>query len=118
VSRKNPFHAILSSTVAAALADQVVTLFDPPVREYIRTSGIDVTAIVRFQAVARRCREARENKSQTIKDVAVALKVPQYRLRAIEEVTLSEVIPEILDRYIEYLGLSSWYARWRRATRR
>ena len=53
----------------------------------------------------------------TIRDVAVALKVPQYRLQAIEKGALRELKPTIARRYFQFLGIESWVKRWSRVNR-
>jgi transcriptional regulator with XRE-family HTH domain len=75
-------------------------------------AGIDVEAMVRFHSVGQRCSTERESKSLTIADAAKQLKVPQYRLRAIEKGSLGEIQPAVLRRYIQLLGLTAWYAEW------
>ncbi len=69
---------------------------------------------VRFQAVAARLREARESRGMDLKAAAKALRVPQYRLRCIEKCGVEDLRPSDLRAYIEFLGLSKWFARWSR----
>jgi hypothetical protein len=45
----------------------------------------------------------------------VALKVPRYRLAAIEAGTRGELKPEIARRYFRFLGIEPWVRRWSRA---
>lgn len=45
----------------------------------------------------------------------VALKVPRYRLEAVEAGRLGELTPEIAHRYFIFLGIESWVKRWLRA---
>jgi hypothetical protein len=49
------------------------------------------------------------------KTAAKALRVPQYRLRAIEQCSLKQLRGSDLHAYIDFLGLNEWFARWRRA---
>lgn len=78
----------------------------------IMPSGFDLEALVRFDAVAQRCRIARESRGLTIKEVASNLNVPQYRLKAIEAGHLRELRPAILEKYLGFLSLQRWFARW------
>jgi hypothetical protein len=47
-----------------------------------------------------------------VKEVAAALKVPQYRIKAIEEGSVRSIQPDILRRYIAHLRLNRWTGRW------
>jgi hypothetical protein len=62
-----------------------------------------------------RCREARGVRG--IRDVSVALRIPLYRLRAIESGHLRDVRADLARRYFRLLGIESWVARWCRANR-
>ena len=70
---------------------------------------------VRFGPVARRCLVERERRGWTRKDVAVALRVPQYRVQDIERGWASRLQPELVPRYLAHLGLQRWFRRWREA---
>jgi len=48
----------------------------------------------------------------SIKEISSALKIPQYKLKAIEENDVHSIVPEILDRYIELLGLGEEFQKW------
>jgi transcriptional regulator with XRE-family HTH domain len=97
--------------LTSAIRDCFPQLFD----KSIIPSGIDLEALVRFDAVAQRCRMARESRGLTIKEVAANLKVPQYRLKAIEDGHLLELRPAILEKYLGFLSLGRWFARWAKA---
>ena len=70
---------------------------------------------IRWHAVGARCAQARG--ARGIRDVAVALGIPQYRLRAIEAGQLTEVRIELARRYFRFLEIEDWIARWCRANR-
>lgn len=46
---------------------------------------------------------------------AAALKVPQYRLKEIEACSTKRLRPEVVLKYIEFLGLAGWFGKWRKA---
>jgi hypothetical protein len=79
--------------------------------------GLDVEKTIRFHAVAAKVRERREDRGESVKEAAGHLRVPQYRVRAIEDGHIREVDPGILVSYTAYLGLETWLARWKRANR-
>jgi hypothetical protein len=70
---------------------------------------------VRWHSLGDRCREARGPWS--IRDVSVALAIPQYRLNAIELGRLSEIHADHARRYFRFLGMDTWVASWCRANR-
>jgi transcriptional regulator with XRE-family HTH domain len=59
-----------------------------------------------------RFRSAREATGLTIKEVASRMKVPQYRLNAIEKGNLSEFKADVLQKYAEFLDLTKWLDKW------
>ncbi len=70
---------------------------------------------VRYWAVSARLVELREQQQKTIKQVAAALKVPQYRIKDIEGESPHAVQSEILVEYVHYLGLDEWFTKWNTA---
>jgi len=44
--------------------------------------------------------------------ISHSIKIPQYRVKAIEKPTLHEIKVEMLDKYIEYLGLQDDFNLW------
>ncbi|HLG56807.1 MAG TPA: type II toxin-antitoxin system HicB family antitoxin [Vicinamibacterales bacterium] len=70
---------------------------------------------IRWHPLGARCREARGPRS--VRDVSVALGIPQYRLNAIERGRLSEIHGDLARRYLRFLGMDTWVARWCRANR-
>ena len=70
---------------------------------------------IRWHPLGARCLEARGLRS--IRDVSVALGIPQYRLNAIERGRLSEIHGDLARSYFRFLGMDMWVARWCRANR-
>jgi len=70
---------------------------------------------VRFRPVMSVCEHMRESRGLSIKEAAAALKAPQYRLKAIEKGIMSEVEPDILLRYLEFLKITEWFELWKSA---
>jgi hypothetical protein len=75
--------------------------------------NINVQDNVRFISVSTHCQEAREMKGINIKEASFILKIPQYRLKAIESGGVSGIRPNDLHAYIKYLDLDKWYKRWK-----
>jgi hypothetical protein len=70
---------------------------------------------IRWHAVGARCAQARG--ARGIRDASVALGIPQYRLRAIENCRLAEFRVDLARRYFHFLGVEEWVTRWCRANR-
>lgn len=73
--------------------------------------------LVRFFYISGLCKERRTEKGLTFKQVSSQLKVPQYRLKAIEKNLIRNIIPEIFDRYIDFLGLQDEFKKWLKKNR-
>lgn len=71
--------------------------------------------IVRLSSLRARCARARQERGFDVKAVARLLKVPQYRVRAVEDGSRSEMKPEAVRLYVEFLGLQRWARRWAKA---
>jgi hypothetical protein len=72
----------------------------------------NVERTVRMMALSANCRQAREKRGLSIKDVAAQLRVPQYRLKAVEAPSTGSLKPEYLRAYIHFLDLTKWARRW------
>ncbi|MFA4836988.1 MAG: helix-turn-helix domain-containing protein [Dehalococcoidia bacterium] len=73
--------------------------------------------IIRWSSLRARCEREREKRNLSLKDASVRLKIPQYRLRAIESGELAAFEPEMAREYFQFLGIDRWIDRWRRANR-
>lgn len=73
---------------------------------------------VRMHSLRLRFRQARESRSLTFKEVATRLKVPQYRLKAVEEGSLSEIDPTVFTKYRDFLGVEQWVCQWVESNRK
>jgi hypothetical protein len=73
--------------------------------------------IVRWLSLRTRCEREREKRGLSLKDASMQLKIPQYRIRAIEYGKLGTFEPEMARKYFRFLGIERWVARWRKANR-
>lgn len=73
--------------------------------------------VVRMMSLNSRVKEARESMKLSIKEVASRLKVPQYRLKAIEKGTGLEIKPDVFWKYCEFLDLQDFVEEWIAANR-
>ena len=70
--------------------------------------------MIRFQPISEMCRHEREKKARTIKDVSGDLGIPQYRIKYVEEVSVENIHPDILEKYVDYLGFRKWFNSWKK----
>jgi DNA-binding XRE family transcriptional regulator len=96
----------LASQVELALA---------AVPESTRVAVPSAEDIVRWSAVAARCRQVREERGWTTKDAASALKAARYKIDAVEKGPVRAYELEVAARYFRLLGLETWIARWARS---
>lgn len=72
----------------------------------------DSERIVRMMALSAKCKEAREKRCLSIKDVAGHLRIPQYRIKAIEDGAMPELDSSHLRSYVDFLNLKRWVRQW------
>ncbi|MBU1087178.1 MAG: helix-turn-helix domain-containing protein [Candidatus Omnitrophica bacterium] len=87
-----------------ALGHDIVTQFTK--------HGSSAKDMIRFMPVSKTCQDARKKRGLTIKQIAASIKVPQYRLKDIEENSFNRIIRNILERYVEFLDLKEWFNEW------
>ena len=104
---------ILTNDEVRSVAKRFRQLMGEPINALVRQYGISVEDYFRFSPVSVRLAGARTRRGLTLKNVAGALKFPQYRLADIEGGRTTNLQPELLIRYVTYLGLSTWFGRWK-----
>lgn len=105
------------------LTDDEIKAFTGHMREFMGPTfgalsdeyGLSIEDTLRFQSLAFRLAQARAAMGLTIKEAAVSLKVPKYRLDYIEDGSIRNISPEIVLGYIEFLGLTRWFDKWKKA---
>jgi hypothetical protein len=106
---------ILTDTEVAFILRRILETLPPDWRVVIIRDPTGLEAQVRFGSVAARCRAGRALRRISLKEAAAGARLPQYRVKAIETSRLNEVQTDALHCYIQFLGLQSWFTRWRRA---
>ncbi|MCM8771330.1 MAG: helix-turn-helix domain-containing protein [Candidatus Omnitrophica bacterium] len=96
-------------------AEKITCLIDTALgQDLTKRLGRDFSKdMIRFHPVAQKCKQIRQEKGLTIKQVATSIKVPQYRLRAIEDSSLRYILFDVLKRYVDFLGLTDWFILWK-----
>jgi len=103
----------IDAEMAGYITDKIVEVM-PNLKEAFDKYDINPKDMVRFQMVSEMCRSEREKKGITFKQIALSLKVPQYRLKYIESSSVKNINAVILESYIDYLGLRKWFNLWKR----
>jgi len=103
----------IDAKMAEYITDKIVEAM-PNLKEAFSRYDINPEDMIRFQMVAEMCRSEREKKTFTFKQIALNLKVPQYRLKDIESSSAGNIKGDILENYIDYLGLREWFNSWKR----
>jgi len=67
---------------------------------------------MRLMSLQTKCKKTREEKAITIKQAAEQLKIKQYALKGIEGHPGNGMTQEVLDKYIDFLGIREWFKGW------
>jgi len=113
----------LTADPSAILTDADVGLLHRELRRVLdssfRTLPADILNraddTIRWHALGARCAQARG--ARGIRDVAIALGIPQYRLRAIEGGRFTEFRIDLARRLFRFLEIEVWVERWCRSNR-
>jgi hypothetical protein len=103
----------LTRRQAGLLVKRVNKALGLEVAAMLSASGLNPNHLIRFLPIASRCRRRRQEMGLSLKGVSQQLKIPQYRLRAIESGMLPQIALASLHAYIQFLGLAGQFARWR-----
>ena len=101
---------ILNNDQVQEMSRQLRGLF--PLGAHDLLSKVSIDSTVRMLSISQTFKEVREKTGKTIKEVAKVLKVPQYRLKAIEAGTVERILPEILRGYSKFLDIDAWCSHW------
>ena len=103
-----------NKTQADMIVKRLREVLGPEVTAIMDKSGINPDHIVRFQYISSLCINARKQKQMSLKQVSEKLKIPQYRLKDIESMNIKTIVPDLLEKYIEFLGLTDAFYDWQK----
>ena len=106
---------ILTDEQVKKLASHAHLIFGQDMLDQMDGLGVRFEEVIRLSSLGARCKETREERGLSIKQVAAQLKVAQYRLKAVEEGHQNQMLPDVLRQYICFLGLEKWYRKWAKA---
>jgi hypothetical protein len=111
IEDRHDLSRILDDSEIASARKALEALFGASLGPILDRAGID-PEILRFISFSNRLKRERESKGMMLKEAATQMKVPQYRLRAIESGEINNLNPGILRRYISLLKTSAWSREW------
>ena len=103
----------IDAEMAGYITDRIVEVM-PNLKGILGKYDIRPKDMIRFQLVSEMCRNEREKKGLTFKQISLDLKVPQYRLKDVESSSVKNIVADILENYIDYLGLRKWFNSWKK----
>ncbi len=114
IMSKNPHrvaerHPILSDLEVQETIEQMSSFRRPGNRQ----PDPDLEDKIRFMAVSSCLRDGREARGLSLHHVAASLDCGQESLHDLEAGRLAKVDAELLQAYIEHLGMSAWFGRWK-----
>ena len=108
-------YAFFTPAEVRLLARQIRREFEAAFGESEGVNDSRVEDSVRWRPLGARCAEARAPHGS--RDLAAATRIPQYRLRAIEEGQFRAFRADLAWRYFRSLGIEDFASRWCRANR-
>jgi hypothetical protein len=103
----------IDAKMAEYIMDKIIEVM-PDLKKVLDKYDIGPKDMIRFQIVSEICRKEREEKNLSFKQIALELKVPQYKLKDIESSSVKHINANILESYIDYLGLRRWFNTWKK----
>lgn len=103
----------IDAKMAGYITDKIVEVM-PNLKDVLDKYDIRPKDMIRFQVVSGMCLSQREKKDLTLKQIALSLKVPQYRLKYIENSSVKNISAGILENYIDHLDLRRWFDEWKK----
>lgn len=112
VSNRRSDTKIRSDEEVAFLVEALQKALGPELAMLPGGSRVSIEDTVRYASVAAQFRQRRQRLGLSLPESSRTLGIPQYRLKAIEQGTQSEIRREFLRSYATFLGLATWLRRW------
>ncbi|MDA8088859.1 MAG: hypothetical protein M0Z61_01360 [Nitrospiraceae bacterium] len=102
----------ISPETAHEFGEMVLDSLGPAFRELSQKFNFDISDLFQFSPVSQQCSVKRQKLGFGIKEASKQSGVPQYRIKAIEGGSFSNITPETMRKYVFFLGLEKWYRDW------
>jgi len=112
ISKEFKEKKFIDAKMAGYIKDKIVEAM-PTLKVAFEKYNINPQDMIRFQVVSETCRNEREKNELCFKQIDLAMKIPQYRLKDIECSSVKNIDTNILENYIDYLGLREWFSLWK-----
>jgi DNA-binding XRE family transcriptional regulator len=109
--------SILTDAEIRILSAEVGQVLGPGFATVVGPWSHRLEDIMRWSSLKTRCEQARAERGVSLKDVAKALRLPKYRLEAVESGRLNELLSDVARRCFQFLGIEAWVRRWSRTNR-
>lgn len=106
---------ILTDEEVRAFSKAAEALLGPEIMAMSRSYELSMEDSLRYMSLSARLEYARSERGLTLKEAARELRTPKYRLEKVEKGRLKSLNPELLLRYVDYLGLKTWFGKWKKA---
>jgi transcriptional regulator with XRE-family HTH domain len=113
--KRNPTAILLDDEIAILMREALEMM--PELSLLAESTGTFFEDGFRWSSLGARCKQARAERGISIKDAAARLKIPQYRVAAVEEGRLRELVSDLAWKYFDFLGVDPWVKKWIRANR-
>src|SRR5712691_2658371 len=107
--------AILTDQEVAFMVSAIPRSMGAPYDGLFHRSGSLLEDGIRWGPLGARCQREREKLGLSLKEAAGALKVPKYRLQAVERCSLSSFLPAVANKYFRFLKVEAHAKRWAKA---
>ncbi len=106
---------LLTDAEVTLLSTQLQRLMGASMIQMVHKHGMSTDDFFRLGPLAKRLEAARVERGMNLKDVALALKTAQYKLATLENAAARDLDAALMQRYVEFLGLKTWFGRWKKA---
>jgi hypothetical protein len=104
----------INSEQADNIVELVRDMFGENTVNMIDNHGININHLVRSMYLSKLCIRKREEKGISLKKASSNLKIPQYKLKYIETTGIVDIELDILEKYIQYLGIEKEFYEWQK----
>ena len=103
---------ILDDEEVELLTNLVMAALPSGAQKLILSGHSNPEDTIRMRSLGATFKEARESSNECLKDTSLKTKIPQYRIRAVENGNVSHIKPVFLRSLSLHFRLDEWCSRW------
>jgi hypothetical protein len=115
ISKTKIFNDAEIKYVSEKVANILCDIIGHQIHDVPMPSMHEIEKTMRYLSLGAKLREGRERMKITVKEVAKQLKVPQYKIKALEKGPFREFDSSVFREYISFLGVQRWFNKWKTA---